>query len=154
MTLRRPDTLRRGLEELVRDVGPLNSISLLGFDDADAAKVDDNLARARDAVPDAAWLDLRDASGNAAADALIDHGDTPLLVLIVRASNLPTALALFLRQAVDKKRTIPLGDGRTVSRPEQQSVVVLAQGCEVHPTAPLELQRIPFWVLANRIDAD
>jgi hypothetical protein len=154
MTLRRPDTLRRGLEELVRDVGPLNAVSVLGFDDADTTKVDDNLARARDAVPHAAWLDLREASDNAAADALIDHGDASLLVLLVHASNLPTALALFLRQAVDKIRAIPLNDGRIVYRSEQQSVVVLAQGCDPYATAPPEFQRIPFWVLASYLDAD
>lgn len=151
MTLRTPDTLRHGIELLVDDVGPLHAISLLGFADGDPAKVDENLARAREAV-DATWLDLRDADDKEAAKALQERVGGSLLVLLVRASNMPVALALFLRQAVDEKRDVDLGSGRATTRPAHQSIIVIAEDCTDYGTAPFELQRIPYWYLDRQID--
>ena len=148
MTLFSPDSVRNVLSPLLRDVGGMHTVSVVGYDDGDPEKVDDNLGRAEAAVG-GTWIDLRASDGEEAGDSLIEHADATTLILVVRADNLPMQLALFLRQALDGRQTLDLGDGRSVTRPVEQSVVVLAEGVPDYASAPAELQRIVIWQLAD-----
>jgi len=146
VTLYSPDSIRNILAPLLRDVGGMHTVSVVGYDDGDPEKVAGNLARAEDAVG-GTWVDLRASDGEEAGDGLLESADATTLILVVRADNLPMQLSLFLRQALDGRQAVDLGDGRVVTRPEDQSVVVLAEGVPDYASAPAELQRIVIWQL-------
>ncbi|HWN99746.1 MAG TPA: hypothetical protein VNS63_10795 [Blastocatellia bacterium] len=144
MGLQRSDLLKDGITRLLEDVGPLNTISGVGFLEADRAKVEDSLARVR-AVEDWTYVDLRGCSSTECSSRLDAAWNASVMVLAIRPPEIPVPISLLIRGVVDRKTSIDLGDGRPRHRTPNQSIVILTDGFNRFANAAVDLERISIW---------
>src|SRR4051794_23162788 len=96
------DELRDRLAALVADLGGLHTVTAIGFEEGDRARVDEALSRVQD---EASWgfVDLRGASRAAAAKVLAEHLDDGVLVVTVRPEALPRSFENLVGACIDKR---------------------------------------------------
>jgi hypothetical protein len=133
------DRVRR----LVEDVGPLATVSLLGFEESDRRKADAALAKLS---AEQAWcfVDLRSAKPEEAKAAVGDRIQERTLVLATRHDRVSRPILNLVRALVDRSPRVELGDDVELERPKGQSLVLVLEGVSAHEGLPNDLKRIPY----------
>lgn len=144
MTLSHKEELRDRVERLLADVGPLATVSALGFAETSKGRVDECVAAVRD---EKRWqlVDLRALDGKDAIKPLKAAGKSGVVVVLTRPDATPQPLLSWVRARVDKQAQVDLGDFAAMALPEEQSLVVLCEGCSDLSSVSRELRRIPYW---------
>jgi hypothetical protein len=135
--------LKDRLSRLLEDVGPLHTVSLLGFEEEERPKVDANLV-ALEAGTAWTYLDLRDVSPDLAQETLRPHATDDVLVVVVGHDRVPRPILNLVRAAIDRSARFDLGDYVEISRNKTQSVIVVVDGASSHEQLASELRRIPY----------
>lgn len=138
--------LRDKLIELDDDVGglPGRRVSLLGFRDSNAKRVDDNV-RALHQTPGWTVIDLRDAAAVRLPEALVEALAAPKLALLVNApAALPTDASLLIRALYDSQDAVCWVDGTQSRLPAKRMLYVVAVGARSVKELPALLQQIDF----------
>jgi hypothetical protein len=144
VTLAYTEELRDRARRLVRDVGPLATVSAVGFVHHDEEEID----RALDAVKQAAewsYLDLRSESAEQAQASLRSALPQAPVLLVASTASPTRPLIAAVRAYVDRHDEIDLGDHRRFPRRPDASLVLLCAGAAKIELADRELRRIPYW---------
>jgi hypothetical protein len=144
VTLAYTEELRDRLRALVRDVGPLATVSALGFVDVDVEEIDRALREVERAT-EWRYLDLRERGVDESREAL--RGALPEAPVLVVASTAepPRPLIEAVRAYVDRNAEIDLGDRRRFSRRPDASLLLVCSGVPNLERTDRELRRIPYW---------
>jgi hypothetical protein len=132
------------VKQLVEDVGPLASVSLLGFVESDRKKADAAIRRLGASEETWCFLDLRAVKPEDTKIALESKISEPLLVLATRHDRLARPIINLVRAFVDKEPRVELGDYVALDRPKGQSMVLIVDGAAAHASLPNELRRVPY----------
>jgi hypothetical protein len=138
--------LRDKLLELDKDLGglPGRRVSLLGFRDPNAKRVDDNVRALRE-TPGWTVVDLRNAPAVRLPEALVQALGAPKLALLVDvAAVLPTDASLLIRALHDSHDAVRWADGTQSQLPARRMLYVVAVGARSLKELPTLLQRIDF----------
>jgi hypothetical protein len=146
VTLNYAAEIKDHVSDLLGKVGPLHTVSGLGFADADRELVERSVGELANTTT-WSFIDLRALDGDAARDRVKTAigGTLKSKVLAVRAGSVQRPVHMLVRAVVDKKEEIDLGDHRGVPRPKDTSIVVLVDGASKYAELDPELQRIPYW---------
>jgi hypothetical protein len=127
--------LRDRVRALVRDVGPLGTVSAIGFADDDRERV----KRAVGVVACESWrfADVGAGDAEAALETAL-KGARDVVVVRTDAKHPPRALIDLVRDVVD-------GKDRRFSRQEGVSVILLCEGATTIEGVEDRLRRIPYW---------
>jgi hypothetical protein len=138
------EELRDRVERLLEDVGPLHTVSALGFSDARPERVSACLGAVGS---DRRWrfVDLRDRSKDDAQKQLAGALNAEVLVVVTRCDRVPEPLRGVVSAFVDKSKALDLGTGDAVPRRSGQSLVLVCEGCNEIAGAARELVRVPYW---------
>jgi hypothetical protein len=144
VTLAYPEELRDRARALVRDVGPLATVSAIGFVDANEQQIE----RALGAVEQASgwsYLDLRSGTAEQAQASLRRVLPEAAVLIVASTAKPPRPLIDAVRAYVDRHEEIDLGDHRKIPRRPDASLVLLCAGAANIELADRELRRIPYW---------
>lgn len=124
--------LRDRIAALVRDVGPLATVSAIGFADDDAERV----KRAVGVVACASWrfADLAKEEPKQALDRAL-AGRPEVVVVRTPAKTPAKPLSSLVRAVIDKN----------IERPEGVTIVLLCEGASSIQEVEEGLRRIPYW---------
>ena len=149
-----PTHLRDKLANLDNEIGglPGRRVSLLGFRDPNAKRVDDNL-RTLCETPGWVLVDLRNSSQVLLPEALGKALAAPKLALLVDVSvALPTDASLLIRALHDSRDAVHWADGTESRLPATRMLYVIAIGACVFAELPTLLQRIDFMEFIKPIE--
>lgn len=136
--------LRDHVRRLFDDVGPLHTVSLLGFTEEDHQIVEVCLEVLSMAPLTWSYLDLRGATAEVAKDAVRAHLGDAALVVATTQGEVPQAVLSLVRATIDRSPTLELGDLIQEQRRGDQSIVLVVHGVSAHEELSPELQRIPY----------
>lgn len=142
MSLQHPKELVQRVAALLEDVGRLATMSAVGFDDLDAARV--AAAYAELAAGPWAFVDLSGASEEVSRAGVISVWDREVVVLAVTQPG-SFAVGQVLRAVLDRAPAVDLGDGEWRPLRKGQSWVLVFRGADEEPALPIPLRRIPYW---------
>lgn len=128
---------------LIEDVGPLGTVSLLGFVESDKRKADAALQRLAK-IREWCFLDLRAAPVETSKRVLEENLKAPLMVVATRHDFVALPILKLVRAMVDKEPRVELGDYVAHERPRGQSMVLVVDGAAAHESLPSELKRVPY----------
>lgn len=141
-----PTHLRDKLVELDNDISLLSGrvVSLLGFRDSNAKRVDDNV-RALRATPPWTLIDIRGIPPATISGVFIEALSAPKVAMLVdAASPLPTDASLLIRALYDSHDAVRWADGSQSPLPADRILYVIAAGARSVGDLPPELRRIDY----------
>jgi hypothetical protein len=135
------EELRDRIAGLLADVGPLHTVSAVGFAESRADRVAASLGAVSS---DQRWrfVDMR-AGGDAKELAAALAGD--VVVVATKCNQVPSALRGVVHAFVDARDALDLGDGAPKARRPSQSLILVCEGCTEIGAAARELTRVPYW---------
>ncbi len=136
--LTHPEELRDRVEDVLAEVSGLSTVAAIGFREARADVIEKSLG----AIAQESRWKLVDVQQDGAA--LRAAATAPVLV-IATGTEVPSALALLIRAAVDKQSEVDFGDGTMVRRPDHQQIVILCRGYSQFGEVRGPLRQIPYW---------
>jgi hypothetical protein len=131
------------VKQLVEDVGPLATVSLLGFAEEDSKK---SAAAFACLSRERMWcfLDLRELKPEETKAAIEKKISEELIVVATRNDRLSRPIINLVRALVDKEPRVELGDHVPLERPKGQSLILVVEGVREHADLQQELRRIPY----------